>query len=175
MRKVIILFLTVYFMVFYLMEVPEENTYFTEAENFWDQESADAAELRKNLARWYNLNLSEQISDPDFSKVSAREIAYPGGAIGYLLLPRQERYIMVYLQSGNDGLYMNEDAGFPLGQYGGHCYLNYDKPLELSAGEEIILCIFGEAMTYVVDRSGTDSCTIKCPDGSFLCGRAEKK
>ena len=135
--------------------------------------SAEAAELQRKLAMWYNLNIRSDNPDPGFEGSYNRILYLEDGLIGYVRLYNSEGWIPIYHDERNYSFYLDPKFGFPIGGFGNCVKLHIQENLGLQAGDLISVFVLNECLTYQLGLACADSLILVCGDGVYEAGRVD--
>lgn len=136
----------------------------------WAGEGRDA-ELQRDLARWYNVNLRSEMPEPGFEGAYSSILYYDGGIMGYAEFPAQNRILPIFHDGAEAGLVHDSRSSFPIGGSGNQTVLRCMESIQLSPEEQIVIHILGERLTYQVELESRDTCIFICGEERYVCGR----
>lgn len=139
-------------------------------EESWAGETAEYRSLQKDLARWYNVNLTSENPEADYEAAYDRILYYEGGVMGYAEIPSLGLAVPVFHGNVEGGFSHDPSSAFAVGSRGNHTVLRWDGEINLAEGERVILWMLGEPLVYVFGQEGEATCTLICPNGSWKCG-----
>lgn len=131
--------------------------------------------LQRNLARWYNVNLTSDTPETGFQQAYSSILWYEGGVMGYVKIPSLELIVPVYHDGGSGGFVHDSRTAFPIGGCGNNTVLTIGKSIALSEGERVEIRILGDTLYYSIGQPGTDTCTLICDGTEYICGRIWKE
>ena len=139
----------------------------------WEREETQVQKLRRDLARWYNLNLSVEDPDPDYRLAYGEILLGEGGIVGFVRLPDREIYIPISREMTADSFIHQPGTPIPIGNSGGNAVMTYPGQLDLSTGDSVEVWMLGTSENYTVGGPGKGTCTLVCGGMSYVCGRTE--
>lgn len=112
--------------------------------------SEEELEFQRNLARWYNLNLTADWKDRNYRTAYSDLLAASGTAMAYLTVPSQAGCIPICRGSQQEGKLAHlADSAIPVGGNGTHCVLIGN--VNLATGDRFCIHILREVRTFHVD------------------------
>lgn len=127
-------------------ESPWENVL-----NRWERElsaaGAESIAMQEELARWYNYRLSRE-GDWDDGSAYSSILFYTDGVLGAVEFPSLGLRLPIYHGSQSGALGHDPASPFPIGETGDHPLLVTEIPLSLDIGEEFIIHILENSLTY---------------------------
>lgn len=125
-------------------------------------------ELQENLARWYNVNLLVE-HDKEYREKYSEILFYSDGVMGSLEIPSMQVHLPVYHgNSGDRGVGHDPDTAFPIGGIGNHPVLSVEEEIAcMEVGEQFLIHILGETLTYQVVAVREDWDTTPVPDMDY--------
>lgn len=151
------------------------------------QQSTRERAAQRNLAMWYNWNLTAAEPEPGFEDSYGEILCCPEGMMACLEIPALGLKLPVWHGTEEqvpERVYHVSDSSFPIGGQGNHTVLvgestadgAFHKLHQLEAGERFYIRVLGEQLTYYVEkievgmpettaqvRADEDLCTLVTP------------
>lgn len=136
------------------------------------RQEAERLELQRDLARWYNLNLTSVRKDAGFQEAYWDILDLEDHAMGVLSVPSLDLRLPIYhgQEGGEAGAGHIQTTAFPLGQSGEHSAMTV--PVLLEEGDYFYIHILEEVLPYqVTDRevTGTGEGPFPAEEDRTLC------